>query len=160
MCVVQVYPNGYLQMHTDQRRRAQGWRLHSVVGASGCCLRHPSAPASGDTLGPRLAGLCTPSGDAPAAPCLRCSSESLASTMAAARTSSASEDSGRVGDERVALHRVKQQKGEWFPCYPPQTTYPRYMLPASIYIMFYPTQHGSVHFLLRWHIEIVTGNQI
>lgn len=33
--------------------------------------------------------------------------------MAAARTSSASEDSGRVGDERVALHRVKQQKGEW-----------------------------------------------
>lgn len=32
--------------------------------------------------------------------------------MAAARTSSAS-DSGRVGDERVELHRVKQQKGEW-----------------------------------------------
>ncbi len=39
-------------------------------------------------------------------------------------------------------------------------TYPRYMLPASIYIMFHPAQHSPVDFLFRWHIEIVTGDQI
>lgn len=38
--------------------------------------------------------------------------------------------------------------------------YPRYMLPASIDIVFYPAQHSPVHFLLRWHVEIVTGDQI
>lgn len=38
--------------------------------------------------------------------------------------------------------------------------YPRYMLPASIYIVFYPAQHSPVHFLLRWHVEIVAGDQI
>lgn len=34
------------------------------------------------------------------------------------------------------------------------------MLPASIYVMFDPTQHGPVHFLFRRHVEIVTGDQI
>lgn len=34
------------------------------------------------------------------------------------------------------------------------------MLPAPIYIMFHPAQHSPVHFLLRWHVEIVTGDQI
>lgn len=38
--------------------------------------------------------------------------------------------------------------------------YPRYMLPASIYIMFHPAQHSPIDFLFRWHVEIVTGDQI
>lgn len=34
------------------------------------------------------------------------------------------------------------------------------MLPASIYVMFHPAQHCPVHFFFRWHVEIVTGDQI
>lgn len=83
-----VYPLGYLQGHTDRRQKARGWRPHSVVGASCCCWGLPSVQASGDTWEPRSAGPCTPSGAAPAALYPRCSSESLASAAAAARTSS------------------------------------------------------------------------
>lgn len=34
------------------------------------------------------------------------------------------------------------------------------MLPASIYIVFHPAQHGTVHFLLRGYVQVVTGDQI
>lgn len=34
------------------------------------------------------------------------------------------------------------------------------MLPASIYIVFHPAQHGTVHFLLRRYVQVVTGDQI
>ena len=98
-CVAKVYPDGYLQGHTDQRRRAQGWRPHSVVGAFCCCWGLPSAQASGGTWGPRSAGPCTQSGDAPEALYPRCSSGSLASAAAAAHTSSTNRDRREVGVE-------------------------------------------------------------
>lgn len=41
-----------------------------------------------------------------------------------------------------------------------EESYPGHVLPASIYIMFHPAQHGSVHLLLRWDIEVVAGDQI
>lgn len=97
-----MYPSGYLQGHTDQQQRAQGWRPRNAAGVSCCCWELPSAQASGDTWAPRSAGPCTPSGDAPAAPCPRCSSESLASAAAAAHTSLTGRGRRIVGSELEA----------------------------------------------------------
>lgn len=50
---IEVYPIGYLQLHTDQQQKAQGRRRHSGVDVSCCCWALLSARASGDTWEPR-----------------------------------------------------------------------------------------------------------
>lgn len=39
-------------------------------------------------------------------------------------------------------------------------SYPGHVLPASVYVMFHPAQHGSVHLLLRRDVDVVAGDQI
>lgn len=151
-----VYPVGYLEVYTDQQQKALGWHPHSAAGVSCCCWGLPSAQASGDTWGPRSADPYTPSDDVPTALYPRCSSGSLASAAEAGHTSSATLGREMIGVIKGFYRLVKKKsckiKGE--------RAHPWHMLPASIYIMFHPAQHSPVHFLFRWHIEIVTGDQI
>lgn len=167
---------------TDLRRRGPDWLPRSDAVGCGCYWARPSAQASGDTSVPRSAGLCTRSGDAPAALYPHYSSGSLVSAGADAHTSSAGERNGRrvrgktcvcKKDQRIQRKGIEKQVSSCRDIILRFTvmllkaqfdrrnhTHPRHVLPPPVNVMLDPAQHSPVHLLLWWDIQVITGDQI